>query len=555
MKSSTHPLGTLIETDVLVIGSGASGCGAALGAREQGLDVVLLDKGKLESSGCIGGGNDHYMAVLNEKGAPFDTADDLVKFYSKPLTGYSPTMIVNGWYNHMYHMLKRLEDRGVEFSKNPDGTYKRTQGFGQPGTWWVHIANGMTIKRVMARIVRDSGVHVLDRIMAMKILTDGGKACGVLGWNVSTGEFVIIRAKTVVSAQGRSSTRGYNNSTHNPYNVWMYPYNTGAGVVLGYDAGAAVTELDTYQRATMEPKGYGCPGMNGINSSGAHEISAIGERFMFKYDPMGENGIRRNQMMGTNQEQVEGYGPPFYMDMRHLNEHDVHHLQYVLMPADKATYLDYCKARGIEFSKYPLEVEVGELSLSGMLLADDNLETPIRGLFAGCNFTSFSGAMCGGFVAGGHAAECAASLEMAGPSDEEILAERDRILAPLNNTSGTMTHRDFEDPIRQVMDYYAKFRRNMAGMAVALDRLNFINGYRDRVRADNLHDLMRIHEAFEILELCRIHLDACLQRKESGRGMYVLTDYPEKDPALAKGLVVTRGDDGPVYSWLEPAAR
>ena len=136
---------------------------------------------------------------------------------------------------------------------------------------------------------------------------------------------------------------------------------------------------------------------------GGHELNALGERFMFKYDPMGENGIRRNQMMGTNQQQVEGYGPPFYMDMRHLNEHDVHHLQYVLMPADKATYLDYCKARGIEFSKYPLEVEVGELSLSGMLLADDNLETPVRGLYAGCNFTSFSGAMCGGFVAGGHA--------------------------------------------------------------------------------------------------------------------------------------------------------
>ena len=118
-----------------------------------------------------------------------------------------------------------------------------------------------------------------------------------------------------------------------------------------------------------------------------------------------------------------------------------------------------------------------------------------------------------------------------------------------------MTHSDFEDPIRQVMDYYAKFRRNMPGMAVALDRLNFINGYRDRVRADNLHDLMRIHEAFEILELCRIHLDACLQRKESGRGMYVLTDYPEKDPALAKGLVVVKGDEGPVFSWLEPAGK
>lgn len=61
MKTQKHDLGTLIETDVLVIGSGASGCGAALGARDMGQDVVIIDKGKLESSGCIGGGNDHYM--------------------------------------------------------------------------------------------------------------------------------------------------------------------------------------------------------------------------------------------------------------------------------------------------------------------------------------------------------------------------------------------------------------------------------------------------------------------------------------------------------------
>ena len=99
----------------------------------------------------------------------------------------------------------------------------------------------------------------------------------------------------------------------------MYPYNTGAGVVLGYDVGAAVTELDTYQRATMLPKGYGCPGMNGINSSGAHEINALGERFMGKYDPMWENGVRNNQIQGTFQEQLEGSGPPFYMDMRHVD--------------------------------------------------------------------------------------------------------------------------------------------------------------------------------------------------------------------------------------------
>ena len=34
------------------------------------------------------------------------------------------------------------------------------------------------------------------------------------------------------------------------------------------------------------------PGMNGINSSVAHEISAICELFIGKYDPMWENGVR-----------------------------------------------------------------------------------------------------------------------------------------------------------------------------------------------------------------------------------------------------------------------
>ena len=167
MKTVTHPLGTLVETDVLVIGAGASGCGAALGARDLGLDVVIMDKGKLESSGCIGGGNDHYMAVLDEPGMAHDSVEDLIKFYAKPLNGWTSAMLTNGWYQHMRHFLNVLGEAGVDFAKKPNGTYLRTQGFGQPGHWWVHIANGMTIKRVLAGLVRKAGVTSLDNVMAV----------------------------------------------------------------------------------------------------------------------------------------------------------------------------------------------------------------------------------------------------------------------------------------------------------------------------------------------------------------------------------------------------
>ena len=54
------------QTDVLVLGSSSAGCGAAITAARAGAEVLLLDKGHLESSGCLGGGNDHFMAVLDE---------------------------------------------------------------------------------------------------------------------------------------------------------------------------------------------------------------------------------------------------------------------------------------------------------------------------------------------------------------------------------------------------------------------------------------------------------------------------------------------------------
>ena len=86
-------------------------------------------------------------------------------------------------------------------------------------------------------------------------------------------------------------------------------------MVLGYDVGAAVTELDTYQRATMLPKGYGCPGMNGIASSGAKGINALGPRYMGKYHPLMEIGPRYLLIQGTHRELTEGNGPPFVLDV------------------------------------------------------------------------------------------------------------------------------------------------------------------------------------------------------------------------------------------------
>ena len=536
-----------LETELLILGTGAAGCGAALAARQAGIRTLMVDKGKLESSGCLGGGNDHFIAVLNTD-EPQDTIDDLVKAYLKPSSGYSEKQI-RDWGEVMPAMVGFLEGEGVKLLHNPDGSYLRTAGRGEPA-WYINIADGQMIKRLIARKIRSMGADVLDHVMITKLLKKDGRVVGAAGYNVLDGTFYVIRAAGVILALGNSCNRATANSTGNPYNTWHSPFNTGSQFVLAYEAGADIINMDIKQQATLVPKGFGCAGMNGINSAGAHELNALGERFMGRYHPMMENCPRQFQVGGTYQQQVEGNGPPFYMEMRHIDAESLRHLQYTLMPGDKATFLDYCEQRGVDFATAPMEVELSEIEFSGMLATDDGFRSTVPGLYNGCVFYTFSGSMCSGYLAGRSAASEAGAVPDLDGLEAEIEAERARIASPLAPRGDALPQAMFEASIRQVMSYYMGFVRNGKGMEVALERLAFIASQADKLSASNMHELMLAHESLHLLQSSTLSTLCSLERRESGRSIYRRSDYPEKDPALDRVLAVRRGADGPEVFWL-----
>lgn len=548
MPGANNSLEKPLVCDVIVLGSGAAGCGAAIAARSQGARVLLIDKGKLESSGCLGGGHDHFMAILHS-GPETDTTEAVVNFYAKPMSGLTPNLIEKAWVNMMPTALDILQESGVEFIKNRDGSWMRTIGFGQPGNWWINIKNGAVVKRLLAKKVRAMGVDVVDHVMVTKLLKDGDRIAGCIGFNVLDGTFHVFRAKKIIMALGNVANRGWTNSTGNPYNVWFSPYNTGSQFVLAYDSGSKILNLDIGEYATLIPKSFGAPGMNGINSMGGHELNALGERFMGKYDPMWENGLRVNQISGTYQELIEGKGPPFYMDMTHLDKDDVHHLQYVLMPGDKETYLDYCEQRGIEFAKSPLEVELSELAFGGLVMTGDNMETSVKGLYNGCLFFAFSGSMCGGYYAGLNAARAALQDgNLPKVEEHDVREEEARILRPFKNKKG-LHYKDVEGPIRQVMNYYVGYRRNQKGLEIALNRLGLIESYLARIKASGPRELMKANETAELVKIAKLTVRSCMERKESGRGFYRRTDYPEMNPELNRSLIVWEEKGNPRFAW------
>jgi succinate dehydrogenase/fumarate reductase flavoprotein subunit len=549
MTEEQNDLGKTIETDILVLGSGAAGCGAAIAAKEQGMRVALVDKGKLESSGCVGGGNDHFKAILNSK-QENDTEEVFVKFFKGPTSGLSAEAL-SLWVKAMPPMLDVLQEVGIKFMASPDGTWVRTSGFGEPGAWYIQIENGQLIKRRLARKIRQMGVDVFDYVMITKLLTQENRIVGAVGYHVLDETLYLFKAKSVILALGKGANRATTSSTNNPYNIWHHPYNTGSQFVLAYDAGARLINLDLKQLATLLPKGFGSAGMNGINAVGAHELNALGERFMGKYHPLMENGPRHRQVQGTHLELTAGKGPPFHMDMRHCDKEELRVLQYILMPGDKATFLDYAEQAGVDFAKYPMEVELSEIEFGGLVLTDDHLETTVKGLFSGCQFDSLSGAMCGGYAAAVEAAKAASSIKELSPVNlEEIRTEKERIFKPIQTTKGGIHYERFERAIRQVMMYYMGFVRNEKGIATALDRLNLIGGYLDKLQASDVHELMRANESVHLLKMCQLATRATMERKESGRTIYRRSDYPDLDPQYSKVLAIWQEAGEQRLAWL-----
>jgi len=215
------------------------------------------------------------MAVLNS-GPDTDTVEALVNFYKGPLSGFTPLMIEEGWGKTMPVILKILQEVGVIFIRNEDGSWLRTVGFGQPGAWFMNIENGQYVKRLLARKVREMGIRVMDHTANNQTARVRRESYRVYRFQRPRRHLLCHQGKKVVMAMGNTASRGWTNSTNNPYNIWQYPYNTGSYFVLAYDAGVKMTNLDIGQRATMIPKGFGAPGMNGINGIGGYEMNALG---------------------------------------------------------------------------------------------------------------------------------------------------------------------------------------------------------------------------------------------------------------------------------------
>ena len=87
-------LQTVVETDVLVIGGGIAGCFAAIKARDQGLDVMIVDKAYAGKSGASIAAGMGYMVFTPEWGLDLDACMNAINIKGEYLNNREWTEIV-----------------------------------------------------------------------------------------------------------------------------------------------------------------------------------------------------------------------------------------------------------------------------------------------------------------------------------------------------------------------------------------------------------------------------------------------------------------------------
>lgn len=551
---------TRLDTDVLVVGGGVAGSMAAIPALEAGLQVVICEKGKvLDHCGSIGCGVDHYLTVM-DTGPEWDTPDYLIKHVPELTDGIVDMAVAGRVIREMPRIFRKLEALGVDFKDRKTGTYYRLRSFGLPGTYHINF-DGTDFKKHIGERVRKGKATVLMRTMVLQLLTHENRAYGALAFNFRTGEWHAIRAKAVVLAAG-DVNRISKNASGLAFDSWHFPYDTGDAHAMGYRSGAMLANMESVE-ATLTPKGFSCQGLNALVSLGAHFVNRHGERFMFKYDEKGENARRAVIADAAINEYLSGNGP-VYLDCRHLPQDMLDRMEYTLQ-VDRYTLPAFYRQKGVNFREEPVEISVSELSIrrSGVyfrgsgLAVDVNGETSVEALFAAGDCSTVSGGIAGaavlGHIAGEGAVRRVSETEGALPPVDMAAANALRLEAQnaLQRTDG-MSWSALEDETRQTVTDYVGVRRTEKGLKRALDTLKALARRETALRADDLHGLMRVHEAKNIRLNAELMATASLARQETRTGSsHRRLDYPETDDVnWRKFVIVSRGAQGPAVRTL-----
>ena len=251
-----RPETRFVDCDILVVGGGFGGCGAAYEARYWGrdLNIVLVEKANVERSGAVAQGLSAincYMGMQWGENQP----EDFVRYARGDLLGLVREDLVYDIARHVDATVHKFEEWGLPIIKD-----EKTGRYLREGKWQILI-HGESYKPIIAEAARKSVDAVHNRIMVTHLLQDGkrpNRIAGAVGFNVRDGGFHVFRAKAVIVGAGGGS------HIYRPRAVgegmgrtWYAPWSTASAYGLLIPAGAKMIQMENKIVLARFKDGYG----------------------------------------------------------------------------------------------------------------------------------------------------------------------------------------------------------------------------------------------------------------------------------------------------------
>jgi succinate dehydrogenase / fumarate reductase, flavoprotein subunit len=367
-----------IDTDVLVIGSGAAGMYAAIEAARNGAQVLLADRSLIGRGGATVMAQMTVACALGE-----ETPDDWQHHCADTIAagrGLCDEKLAQLLCEGAPDCIRELERWGVGWARK-DGHITATMapGHDRPRCVYVDFINtGPAVSKTLrTAMARNPSIGKAGDLCVVDLIVSDGEVTGAVAYHLGSGAPVVIAAKATVLATG-GLTRLYRRNSASA--------NMGGdGYALALRAGATLIDMEFVQ---FFPIGHLAPRLVGMDpimwdpfryKLGGRLLNGRMEEFTSRYgsDEDGKYVLTRDLATYAITKEVEGgRGSPHggaYLSFEHCSA--------AALRAAFGPVIDRLAENHIDLTRMPIEVAPIAHYHMGGVKADASMATDVPGLY------------------------------------------------------------------------------------------------------------------------------------------------------------------------------
>lgn len=517
--------------DVLIIGSGISGLTAALNAKKNGSNVLVVSKTFPTHSQSVQAQGGINAVLYEDEDSIQAHIDDTYKASFKLANKDNIKYMCENAKDTIYW----LDSIGVPFTRNIDNkiAQRKFGGTNKIRTCYSSDYTGLKILHTLYDQCIKDDINFKNEHLVLNLIIENGICKGITALNIQTGEIKEFISKTTIIATGGYAGI-YCNHTTNSYS------NTADGINLAYKAGCVLSNMEFVQFHPTTLENSNILISESARGEGGYLVDKDEKRFIDELKP-------RDEVSRAIFEKIK-LGEKVYLDLRHLGLAKIKET----MPQERNI--------AYEFSNIKLEEELLAITPAahysmGGIKTDIKTRTNISNLYAcgECAQAYIHGAnRLGGnslleILTFGKVAGISASNKSKEINDFQIdgsqylndLKEIENIYS-LSNEENFYTYKNKVG--KSLFTKLGLFRNETSMQELLKELYNIRNklsimGIKDKSKVFN-KNLVEFIEFKNILDISIISTLCAINRKES-RGGHYRTDYPLLDFNFEKPTIVS----------------